>query len=566
MHPAEAQAATLIAQLAAQGVTEFVVCPGSRSAPLAYAVHAAAARGAVRLHVRIDERSAAFTALGLAMASGRPAAVVTTSGTATANLHPAVLEASHSGVPLIALTADRPPWLRGVGANQATDQRAIYGSAVRLFDELAVATDRAGQVAYWRDAAVRAVAAADGSRGDPGPVHLNLPFTEPLTPATDPDAPEWPEPLGVDTAVQVRVRGLAEPYELPPEPSTVVLAGAGAGRAATALAEAAGWPLFAEPSSGARFGPSTIGPYRLLLPTPLADAIRRVVVFGRPTLSRPVTQLTARADIDLVIVSDTGQWPDVSRRTRLVVPRVVAPPGSPQAGDWLTWWRRAAADATRVVSDVLEAERGLTGPAVAAMLDAALPADCILTVGSSNPIRDLDLVADPANPAALSRDVFANRGLAGIDGAVSTAVGVALASPGRPAYALLGDLTFLHDVNGLLIGPTEPHPNLTVIVLNDRGGGIFSTLEPGAPAYSDTFERIFGTPHAVDLGALSAAYGARHIVATTRDELAAALAPPHGVTVVEVPVSRANLRGLHERLSAAVAHTVGSAGVAGSSS
>jgi 2-succinyl-5-enolpyruvyl-6-hydroxy-3-cyclohexene-1-carboxylate synthase len=219
--------------------------------------------------------------------------------------------------------------------------------------------------------------------------------------------------------------------------------------------------------------------------------------------------------------------------------------------------------AAAAIAAELDATGALSGPAAAAVLDAALPDDAVLTVGSSNAIRDLDLVADPARPAARTRTTFANRGLAGIDGTVSTAVGVGLAAAGRPAYALLGDLTFLHDVNGLLIGPDEPKPDLTIVVLNDRGGGIFATLEPGAPPYADAFERIFGTPHEVDLGAVASAYGAAYVRAATADDLAAALAPPSGVTLVEVPVSRAGLRGLHDRLAAAVARAAGVAGVTG---
>ena len=278
--------------------------------------------------MRIDERTAGFLALGLAKASGTPAVVVTTSGTAVANLHPAVLEASHAGVPLVVLSADRPHELRGTGANQTTDQVKLFGSAVRLFAEIPAPERRAGQAAAWRAVAARAVAAARGTlTRDPGPVQVNVAFREPLVPddgAGPRDGEPWPEPLdGPVTVVTAPAPG--EPEVLPQGPATVVVAGDGAGPAARSLAERAGWPLLAEPSSGARGGANAVGPYRLLLDHPrLGARIERVVVFGRPTLSRPVTALLGRDGVEVVVVPPRPVWPDAAGHAARVVPAVTA--------------------------------------------------------------------------------------------------------------------------------------------------------------------------------------------------------------------------------------------------
>ncbi|MDP9398377.1 MAG: 2-succinyl-5-enolpyruvyl-6-hydroxy-3-cyclohexene-1-carboxylic-acid synthase, partial [Actinomycetota bacterium] len=313
MNPSTALATVLVDELVHQGVAEAVLSPGSRSAPLAYALHAADAAGRLRLHVRIDERSAAYLALGLAKAAGRPVPVVTTSGTAVANLHPAVLEADASGVPLVVLTADRPPELRGTGANQTTDQIAIFGRAVRTFVDVAAPEERAGQVAYWRNVVARACASARGSRSaDPGPVHLDVALRDPLVPGSG----AWVEALDDRTGGSVVGAAADPPVQLLRHgPRTVVVAGDDGGRdgsPARHLAETAGWPLLAEPSSGARCGPHALGPYRLLLEhEALAGDVERVVAFGRPTLSRPVTRLLGRRDVELVVVNASGpQWVD----------------------------------------------------------------------------------------------------------------------------------------------------------------------------------------------------------------------------------------------------------------
>ncbi|MEU4190767.1 2-succinyl-5-enolpyruvyl-6-hydroxy-3-cyclohexene-1-carboxylic-acid synthase [Kribbella sp. NPDC026611] len=543
MNPSTAFAAVLVDELIRNGVREAVVSPGSRSAPLALALAEADRSGRLRLHVRIDERTAGFLAIGLIRGTGLPVPVVTTSGTAVANLHPAVLEASHSGLPLIVLSADRPPALRGTGANQTTDQLKVFGSAVRLFHEMGTPVREVGQVAYWRSQVARAVANATGTRSaDPGPVQLNCPLTEPLVPT---DGPEWPEPLdGRSTGPWTAVHAAAgKPSAVSPGPKTVVVAGDGASQAARLVAEAGQWPLFAEPSSRARTGPAVISAYRLLLQaSSLAEQIERVLVFGHPTLSRPISKLLARPDVEVTVVSPTGSWPDPARRAASVVTglEVLAP----DTTNWLDSWQQADQLARPAIDKLLT--DGLSGPRIAQLVGEAAGADGMLVVASSNPIRDLDLA--PIVPIR----TIANRGLAGIDGTISTAVGAALANAG-PTYALVGDLAFLHDSNGLIIGPEEARPDLRIVVVNDNGGGIFSTLEQGHPDQATYFERVFGTPHNVDLAALCAATGTPYQLAETADALRAALASTvAGMDVVEARVSRDDHRPLGEALVAAL--------------
>ncbi|HEY4315165.1 MAG TPA: 2-succinyl-5-enolpyruvyl-6-hydroxy-3-cyclohexene-1-carboxylic-acid synthase, partial [Actinomycetes bacterium] len=476
MNPSTALATVVVDELIRSGVTEAVLCPGSRNAPLSFALHEADRLGRLRLHVRIDERTAGFLALGLAKASRRPVPVVTTSGTAAVNLHPAVVEAEYSRVGLVAITADRPEELRGVGANQTIDQVDLFGGSVREFRELS--GDELPTVPNWRTAVDRALTWAQW-----GPVHLNIAFREPLVPDGD---PSWSEPLDAEPVEPRIERNLdtAEGYApVDTGPRTVVVAGDQALADARGLAEQGGWPLLAEPSSGHRAGPNAIGAYRLLV-DPFGEEIERVVVAGRPTLSRPVTRLLSRADVEL------RRLPDKRRHI-----------GSRGTVDqsWLARWQDADRRARSAVDAVL-ADEPPCGLSVARTVATAVPSAGLLVAGSSSSIRDLDL-ADPWDDAPL---VLSNRGASGIDGTVSTAVGAALAHPG-PAHALMGDLTFLHDNTGLVIGPAEPRPNVTVVVVNDDGGGLFTQLEQGDPRYADEFERLFGTPHGVDLAALCSA-------------------------------------------------------------
>ena len=545
MNPSTALARVLVDELVRGGVREAVLSPGSRSAPLAFALHDADVAGRLRLHVRIDERSAAFLALGLAKASGRPVPVVTTSGTATANLHPAVLEASHAEVPLLLLTADRPPELRGTGANQTVDQVGLYGGAVRLFFEVGAPERRPGQNAYWRALACRALAMATGDLGTAaGPVHLNLGLREPLVPEDG----EWVEELagresGAPWTARVAAAAPTVADDLPPR-TVVVLGDCPADLAADALslAEARGFPVIAEPSSSA-WSPCVVDAGELVLGAPGwldAHTPDRVLVAGRPTLSRVVARLVGVAPAD--VVGGHGQWSDPARRAARVLPGVPTAGRARVDDGWLPAWTAAGRAARDAVDEALG--DGLTEPAVAAEVVAG-PAD-LLVVGSSKPVRDLFLAGGRAGLR-----VLANRGAAGIDGTVSTAVGAALAH-GRPTTALLGDLTFLHDANGLVVGPSEPRPDLTIVVVNNDGGAIFGLLEQGAPDHAEAFERVFGTPHGVDLQALCAATRTPYALATTRAELRAAL-PGDGLRVVEVRTDRGEAVALDRRLREAVA-------------
>ncbi|MFV0462643.1 MAG: 2-succinyl-5-enolpyruvyl-6-hydroxy-3-cyclohexene-1-carboxylic-acid synthase [Nostocoides sp.] len=633
------RAQALLAGLLVAGVREIALCPGSRSAPLAYAALAATRAGRARLHVRVDERSAGFLALGLAKRSRVPAAVITTSGTAVANLHPAVLEAHHAFVPLIVISADRPRELRDTGANQTTTQPGIFGPAVAF--EADLPDDPDTPLRSWRDAAEAAYAAAT-AYGHAGPVHLNAPFREPLVPALDQPWAAWPEGVGPGVTSAATEPGGVSPVEdwgglapagsptemaadplvagMPPMPErTLVVVGdlpePGQVARALAWADAHGWPVIAEP-----FGPHprTSVPHGVLVLGSAAFLDEHppegVVVIGRPTLSRPVTRLINRPDIALVhlqagttfISAAHPQAPSFALDTVLGQPAIadangtdiaqaqlVAPAHPPARSAWSTTWH----DAGRAVAQALATHPSLRattddqpgidypvgrrarGPgmdgsvpipdpvamspgwAVVRAAVSALPEDSLLFVGSSKSVRDLDVIV-PGQSAAL--DIVASRGLAGIDGCLSTAVGLALAeSSGRPCYALLGDLTFLHDSNGLIIGPDEPRPDLTILVLNDDGGGIFTLLEPGAPQRTADFQRLFATPTRAELGQLCAGYRVPHSVAEDLPSLIEQLrARPRGIRVIEVRLDRARHRRDQEELQALADHAVAAAATA----
>lgn len=540
--------------LVALGTRHVVLCPGSRSAPLAFAWEALARRGEVELHVRIDERSAGFLALGLAKATGTVVPIVTTSGTAVGNLLPAVMEASHSGIPLMVLSADRPTSMLHTGANQTTDQAGLFGRFTRGEAQLSGAE---GSPRTWAYQMARLVAGALGTRTrDPGPVQLNLAFAEPLVPGDEP----WPDvrPTVVEPRPDLRPAPVASRVDdlwlygttdLPHEPRTVVLVGdcsPSVGARAATLAETAGLPLFSEPSGNARRAPAIRG-YRLLLGTDLAERIERVLLFGHPTLSRPVSRLLARDDVEIVAVTTGARWIDPGCAVARVVDDVDVPPGDPA---WLAAWQ----DADRKLAPALDSEAYPDEPSgppnglgiAAAIWESAVRHGHTLVIGSSNPIRDLDLspVLETAPPA------YANRGLAGIDGTLATATGIALAT--GPTTLILGDLTFLHDVGGLLIGPTERRPDLRIVVVNDDGGSIFHLLEQGAPQHAEAFERIFGTPTGARLGQIAAGYGWAHREVTDSAQLRAALAEPvSGTEIVEVRVDRSDRRAQAARLAEA---------------
>ncbi|WP_019852705.1 2-succinyl-5-enolpyruvyl-6-hydroxy-3-cyclohexene-1-carboxylic-acid synthase [Actinopolyspora mortivallis] len=551
MNPSTAQAEVLVDELVRNGVRHVVLSPGSRNAALAFAVWRAAEAGRVELHVRIDERSAGFLALGLSSAGGAPVAVVCTSGTAATNLHPAVVEARHAGVALVVLTADRPPELRAAGANQSIDQHRLYGSAVRWFDELAVADDRPGNNAYWRGQVCRAVHTAAGWGRCAAPVQLNVPFREPLVPRGDTD---WCESLegraggGPWTSFgrAHSTGGVAEAWS--PRGLVLLADHDMAGLAAEWAAEL-GWPLLSETGGVGVENALPTGMWLLDVPWfPGGHRPEQVVCVGRPTVFRQVQRLLSEQGVEVLLVHpDPDHWPSPAHHVS-VVAEWLDTTGVVVEPEWLESWRAADHKARTELSAALEREEVASGPVVAGRLLEDLPSGASLVLGSSNPARDVALSGVDRPDLRVHR----NRGVAGIDGLVSTALGVTL-EHGGPGYALLGDLTFLHDSNGLLLGPHERRPDLTLVVYNDDGGGIFSLLEQGSPEYGDTFERVFGTPHGTDLAALCAAHGVPHERVSTREELSAAVAPASGLRVVEVRAPRVGLRGAHQRLSRAVA-------------
>ena len=533
--PATDAACAVLEALVGLGVRHVVVSPGSRSQALALAADALERAGSIRMHVRIDERAAGFTALGIGRESGVPAALVCTSGTAVANYLPAVLEAHHAGVPLLLLTADRPPELRGVGANQTTDQVGIYGGATRLAVDAPVPEGSRGEHAEFAGLAARAFDASTGRGGAsaPGPAHLNLPFREPL-------AGELPEGFGA--AVPPVEPVTAEPHPatvLDRGPRTVVLAGADAGEAAVVAARAGGWPLLAEVISGARTTPDAVAAYRGALREPsLGGRIERVVVFGHPTLNREETALLSRPDIRIVAVRRGGEALNLNGGTEQA-DAVLVRDGAGAAGvgepddAWRAAWDRWSAEAGGV-SERPSAREAL----VAAVWRASGPEDRLL-FGSSRLVR----VADDVLPPRAVR-VHANRGLAGIDGTIATGIGIALASEGErdgggTTRVLLGDLTFLHDVGALLLPAGERVPRVQVVVGNDGGGTIFDGLEVAQTAGAAAMERVQYTPQSVAIESIAAAYGWAYTRAETADALDAALAePPAGPHIIEVPLPR----------------------------
>ena len=568
--PSAALAATLADELIRCGLREVVLAPGSRSAPLAIEFYRRAEAGEVRLSVRIDERSAAFCALGLAKRSRNPAAVICTSGTAAAHFHAAVIEADESAVPLLVLTADRPPELRGTGANQTIDQLRLYGPAVRWFCEVGVPED--GQAGYWRSTACRAWGLASGSAGGvPGPVHLNLAFREPLVPQALQDAAATDD-RSVHAAGSDRSSGRAggapwtrfsRELELPWAERGVLVCGDGDYDPVSLLdiAAQAGWPVLAEPSSNARHGPSALGSYQYLISDAGFLATHRpdvIISSGRPGLSRSQLALL-RSDAaarHVVIAQGPGRWADPARSATDVAAqvRLTGDAAAGQVGGWLQSWIAADRAAGLAVDAVLDSEGEFSEPRLARDVAAALPENGLLWAASSLPIRDLDQHMRPRSGPR----ILASRGASGIDGLVSSAIGAALAhqrTGGGPAVALLGDLALLHDAPGLFVGISEPRPDLCVIVTNNDGGGIFSMLEQAA--LPGPFERVFGTPHGTGLAELAAAAGLPYQrlerAADLADMFAAASAPGAGVSLVEVRTDRAEQAALRRRLADAAA-------------
>ncbi|UVO13539.1 2-succinyl-5-enolpyruvyl-6-hydroxy-3-cyclohexene-1-carboxylic-acid synthase [Mycobacterium sp. SVM_VP21] len=549
-NPSTAQARIVVDELIRGGVRDVVLCPGSRNAPLAFALHDADRAGRLRLHVRIDERTAGYLAIGLAVSAGAPVCVAMTSGTAVANLGPAVVEANYARVPLIVLSANRPYELLGTGANQTMEQLGYFGTQVRAAISLGLAEDAPERMdalnATWRSAVCRVLVAATGSRtANAGPVQFDIPLREPLVPDPRTDGPREPpgRPHGRPWTLTPPV-SFDQPLDIDLSPDTVVIAGHGAGLHPNLAA----LPTVAEPTAPVPENP--LHPLALPLLRP-----QQVIMAGRPTLHRPVSTLLADPSVPVYALTTGPRWPDVSGNSQATGTRAVTS-GEPDPA----WLRRCAelnAQANAAVRSQLEAHPLTTGLHVAAAVADALRPGDQLVLGASNPVRDAALVGLGNATSARGVTVRSNRGVAGIDGTVSTAIGAALAheqqNPDARTIALIGDLTFVHDSSGLLIGPTEPRPQeLTIVVSNDNGGGIFELLEQGDPRFADVSSRIFGTPHDVDIAALCHAYHVE-FSQVEADTLAAALAEPAGgVRVLEVKADRSSLRSLHAAIKAAL--------------
>ena len=568
-------ARALVQELQRGGVRDVVVCPGSRSAPLALAVAEAAPE--VRSWVVLDERVAGFFALGLALESGRPAGVLVTSGSAGTHLFPALVEAWSAGVPLVALTADRPWELHGFGAAQTMPQDGLFGRFVRTSASLPVPEASSAAFRHLRAVVSRTVSSALDRPS--GPVHLDVPFREPLAPV-----PDAPVPAGLD-AEALEGRGDA-PFlrTIPPAPLPsvaeldavrrrlaaaergVVLVGPRAradrlGTAVRALAASHGYPVLAEAASNVRWAPGlpAVAHLDLLLRNEgwaLSARPDLLVRLGGGLSSRRVSEWLDASGAEVVLVSEGPEPVDPQHRAALVLEgdavaicEALTGVTAPRRAAWADGFLRASALAGAALAEALAAEPRLTEPGVARAVLSALPAGARLLVGSSMPIRDVDAFA--AAPAEAVR-VLSNRGLNGIDGNVSTALGVAGASS-APTVALVGDLAFLHDL-GALVHARRAGLALTVVVVNNDGGGIFNFL-PIARS-TPRFEALFGTPHATDLSHAAALGGARFSRVETPSELAAALEGVRqpGLHVVEARVvDRATNVEVHQALGAAVA-------------
>ena len=538
--------ATLVDEWVRNGLTDAVVCPGSRSTPMAVAL---VADGRVRVHVHHDERSGSFMALGLARATGRAVVVLSTSGTAAVEFHPAVVEADLDRVPLLVVTADRPPRLRGIGAPQTIDQVDLYGSAVRLSVDAPVPTSLLS--GDWRTLAKHTWWATSGA--DPGPVHCNLPFDEPLL--------GKPAPLPPLDDISHAVVDLGDPFADPgPLPARgLILAGSGIDDPAAVLqlADTLGWPVLADPRSGCRvLHRCAIAHGDTLFRTDGAqNDVQMIIRFGALPASKVIGEWVADATVPHVHVDPTAVVNDPSRS---VTNRVRQSAGSYARSvcqlidptdntSWCDRWRNADDAVERAIENVLAAATSITEPGVAREVVAAVPSGGSLVVSSSMPIRDVEWFSARRDEVA----VLSNRGANGIDGVVSTAVGVALA--GVPTALLIGDVAFLHDTNGLL-GLDARGIDLCIVVVDNDGGGIFSFLPQATALGVEQFEQLFGTPHGVDLAMLAHAHGLPVLEAT--DDLTVGLAveaalATGGVHIVLARSNRADNVVIHDELQRA---------------
>lgn len=541
--PSVDTASAILASLDALGLTHVLYCPGSRSAPFAYALEAGAFSGDARSV--LDERGAGFMAVGLARTGALPAVVVT-SGTAVAELAPAVLEASHARLPLLLLTADRPGELRGVGASQATDQSRLFGTHLRAQVDLEPQEASRSLVGHL----TRCVAAACGApTGTPGPVQINIAFRDPLTPASPASASASgdeagasfvPRPTRVLPASPVSAR-----WEdvVGPAAAGLIVAGEGASPRAREWSRASGFPLLAEPASDAWSGGGVTPFEQSLVASSLGREVDTVVVTGRPTLSRPIHALLARPDVRVILVDPHAPWVDVSGNASVVVADLEPARELIRAAqaEWASRVREAACVAGERIESLLAAGSGRTMLDLARAVAASTSGPLIL--GASNPVRAFDL----AVPTVEGRAIHSNRGQAGIDGTIATAVGICLGTgsvgeatvpANERVTAVMGDLTACHDASSLAQAAAA-RARLDIIVADDRGGGIFATLEHGRATTPEAYDRWFGVAQEVDYEALAAAYRLAFARVDNPAQLARVLETPQaGPRLVHVPVER----------------------------
>ncbi len=545
-------------ELARCGMRHACTSPGSRSTPIVLSL---VREPGLRCFSHVDERCSGFFALGAAKASGLPVAVTCTSGTAAANLAPAVIEAHEARVPLIVLTADRPPELRDIGAGQAIDQLKLYGDAVRWFFEVGVHDGTPANLRWIRTLACRAYAIA--LHGPPGPVHLNFPLREPLVldrPLPEDDTGrEDGSPYVVFDAPEPRIRGGSGH----PEGRVLIVAGrdehpdGAPAQQLEQLAAGAGFPLLADPLSGARRGEAAIAHYDLLLRDPsFADAHRPdwVIRVGDLPTSKPLRAWLASLDAAQIAIDSDDTWHDpdtvVGMRISAPVRALLDAAGEqdPPSGDheWLASWRAADAAAERAIEESLASE--LSEPLVARRLVEWLPRQATLFVASSMPIRDLESFAPSRSDAPR---VLSNRGANGIDGTVSCAFGVAAAS-GQPVVLLIGDVALAHDIGGLLAA-RRLGLALTIVLLNNDGGGIFHFLP--VSGQGDAFEEHVATPHGLDFSLAAALYGCEYERPADLGELELAVrrsVSSAAASIVEVRTEREANLALHRRIAEAV--------------
>ena len=548
--------ATLVDEWILLGVQHAVVAPGSRSTPLAVAL---ANRSEIQLHLFHDERSASFAALGVALASGAPALLLCTSGTAAAHFHAAVIEADLSCVPMIVCTADRPPELRDVGAPQTIDQNRLFGNAVRWFHDPGVPSEDATHT--WRSLASRTFAASLGER--PGPVHVNLPFREPLLgqvgelPAARPSG--WSRTI---FPVATALDGLDEISSSLSGRTGVIIAGNGSGRVVLSLATALGWPVFADATSGVReCDPLVVTAFDpILRHQEFADSHYPEVVvrIGSPPASKVLAQWIARSGADIFHIGSTEKVidPDHNVSVSLVgdiglIMSTIAQNIKSCRSAWLSDWSAAETAAQVAISEWTDAN--MSEPTVARAVTGGVRVGSHLVVSSSMPIRDVEWFGT-VTPGVT---VHSNRGANGIDGVVSTAVGVALASK-APVVLLIGDVAAIHDSNGFW-GLNRRGVNLTVVVTNNDGGSIFSFLPQATHVEQSTFELLYGTPHGVSFEHLAAMHGLAFDRAITASALRQIL-QSEGTRIVEVPLDRSVNVAQHNALNDAVVAAMGTTG------